>query len=208
VEQQVRQETVFDTGAEHLGRVYAEALLAAADKAGVADTVVDQLNQLVTDVLSDHPTLAEAFASPRVSAEEKSRILDRLLGDKIDNVLLRFLKVVAIRGRLGQVRHIASAARELRDQALGRTTATVTSAVPLDDALRHQVIERLSASLGSQVSLREKVDPDLVGGLVIRVGDTVYDSSVSGQMSKMAKNTQRVFARKLMENAARFATAE
>lgn len=205
MEQQGRHETVFDTGAEHLGRVYAEALLAAADKAGVADLAVEQLDQLVSNVLLEHPQLASAFASPRVSVEEKSRILDRLFSDKLDPMVLRFLKVVAARGRLGYVQYISSAARTLRDESLGRKVARVTSAVPLDDALRNQVVERLSASLNSQIVLRERVDPSLIGGLVIRVGDTVYDSSVAGRLNGMAKKTQQAFARKLMENKDRFA---
>lgn len=206
MEQQGRQETVFDTGAEHLGRVYAEALLAAADKAGNADVAVVQLEQLVSGALTEHPALASAFASPRVSAEEKSRILDRLFADQLDPMVLRFLKVVAGRGRLGYVRNIAAAARSLRDETLGRSVALVTSAVPLDDALRGLVIERLSAVLNREVVLREQVDPALIGGLLIRVGDVVYDSSVAGRLNGMAKKTQQVFARKLMENSDRFAT--
>ena len=85
--------------------------------------------------------------------------------------------------------------------------ARVTSAVPLDDTLRGQVVEKLSAALNSQIVLRERVDPALIGGLVIRVGDTVYDSSVAGQLSGMAKRTQFAFARKLMENVDRFAAS-
>lgn len=207
MEQQGRHETVFDTGAEHLGRVYAEALLAAADKAGIADLAVEQLDQLTTGVLAEHPELAAVFASPRVSVDEKSRILDRLFADKLDPMVLRFLKVVAGRGRLGYVQYISSAARTLRDESLGRMVARVTSAVPLDDSLRGQVVEKLSAALNSQIVLRERVDPALIGGLVIRVGDTVYDSSVAGQLSGMAKKTQSAFARKLMENVDRFAAS-
>ena len=207
MEQQGRHETVFDTGAEHLGRVYAEALLAAADKAGIADLAVEQLDQLTTGVLAEHPELAAVFASPRVSVDEKSRILDRLFADKLDPMVLRFLKVVAGRGRLGYVQYISSAARTLRDESLGRMVARVTSAVPLDDTLRGQVVEKLSAALNSQIVLRERVDPALIGGLVIRVGDTVYDSSVAGQLSGMAKRTQFAFARKLMENVDRFAAS-
>lgn len=206
MEQQGRQETVFDTGAEHLGRVYAEALLAAAEKAGNADVVVGQLEEMVSGALAEHPELAAAFSSPRVSVDEKSRILDRLFADKLDPMVLRFLKVVAGRGRLGYVRNIASAARAQRDEALGRTVALVTTAVPLDDSLRGQVIERLATKLGREIVLRERVDPALVGGLVIRVGDIVYDSSVAGRLNGMAKKTQKAFARKLMENSDRFAT--
>ncbi len=206
MDQNVRHETVFDTGAEHLGRVYAEALLAAASRSGVADLVVDQLQAIITDVLQAHPSLAAALASPRVDASEKKRIIDRLFTNQLDSTLLRFLKVVADRGRLGYLRNIASSARSLRDEALGRAVAEVRSAVPLTDELRSSISQRLSASLGKQVVLREKVDTALIGGLVIRVGDTVYDSSVSGRLATMAKKTRHTFARKMLENAGRFSS--
>lgn len=205
MEQQARHETVFDTGAEHLGQVYAEALLAAANKAGLADLAVDQLGQIV-ESLYDHPDLAVVFGSPRISVEEKGRILDRLFGGQINPMLMQFLKVTAERGRLGYLKNIAASARAQRDETLGRTVAEVTSAIPLDDQTRQQVIDRLGLAQQRQVVLREKVNPALIGGLVIRIGDTVYDSSVAGRIDGMAKRTRQSFARKLMENSSRFAS--
>jgi F-type H+-transporting ATPase subunit delta len=204
VDQNFGHDTVFDTGAEHLGRVYAEALLGAAQRIGVADLVVDQLGQL-TGTLREHPNLAAAFASPRVDASEKKRVIDKLLAGTLDPTLVRFLKVVADRGRLGFLRDIAKSAKYLRDEALGRVVAEVHSAVPLDDNLRAIIAERLSQSLGRSVVLREKVDAQLIGGLLIRVGDTVFDASVAGRFVSMSKKTRQAFARQMLENAARFA---
>lgn len=205
MEEQPRHETVLDTGAEHLGRIYAEALLAAADKAGVADLVVDQLQEVVRDVLANHPNLAAAFASPRIEASEKARLIDRLFGDKLDTTLIRFLKIVAQRGRLGYLNAISSAARNMRDEALGRTLAEVRTAVPLTDELRKSIADRLGKQLQRKVVLREKVDPNVIGGIVIRVGDTVFDSSVAGRLNSLSKRTRQSFARTLMEQSARFA---
>ncbi len=202
----VRHETVLDPGAEHLGRIYAQALVAAAIKADVADTVVEQLEQVCWDVINEHPELAMAFASPRVDAKEKSKIIDRLFADKLDVTLLRFLKVVAGRGRLGQLSYIADAAREIRDEALGRLVAEVRTAVPLTDELRASIVQRLGDAWQREIVLRERVDPEIVGGLLIRVGDTVYDTSVAGRLETMAKKSRQVFARKLIETSDRFAS--
>lgn len=205
MEQQVRHETVFDTGAEHLGRVYAEALLAAATTSGASDQAVDQLNELVDDVLDNHPQLAAVFASPRVDAEEKQRIIDRLFASQVHPTLLHFLKIVARRGRLGYLRHIARSALEIRDERMGRLVAEVRSAVPLSDELRQSVQTRLSEAMHREIVLREKVDPQVIGGLVIRIGDTVFDTSVANRLSSMAKKTRQAFARRMMEHADRFA---
>lgn len=207
METEVRHDTVLDTGAEHLGRIYAEALLAAAEKGSVCDLVVQQLQELVDECLANHPQLAAALQSPRVDVKEKAKVIDRLFASQVDPTLLRFLKIVAQRGRLGFLRPIASAARSLRDEQLGRASVEVRSAVPLTDELRSSIGSRLGQFLGREVVLREKVDPSVIGGLVIRVGDTVYDSSVAGRLSSMAKKTQLAFSKKMMEQADRFGTA-
>ena len=205
MDEKVRHETVFDTGAEHLGRVYAEALLAAAQAGGATDAVVDQLQALVDDVLNQHPQLAAAFASPRVDPEEKQRIIDRLFASQVHPTLLHFLKIVARRERLHYLRQIASSAVALRDERLGRLVAEVRSAVPLTEELRQAVVARLQETMRQEIVLRETVDPQLIGGLLVRIGDTVFDSSVSNRLSGMARKTRQSFARQMLENADRFA---
>lgn len=202
----VRHDTVLDPAAEQLGRIYAEALLAAADKSGVADRVVEQLREVVDDLIKPHPQLAIALASPRVEAAEKLKILERLLGDQVDATLMRFFRVVAHRGRLGELAHMATAARQIRDEVLGRVVAEVRSAVPLDDELKQSVIDRLSQVLRKEVVLRERVDPELIGGLVIRIGDTVFDTSVAWRLAQMSKRTHRAFAHEIITHRERFAS--
>lgn len=147
-----KHETVLDTGALQLGRVYAQALISAATKEGVTDEVIDQFGEFVDGVVSEHRELASVFASPRVSHEEKSRIIDRLLSDQVHPVLLRFLKVAAGRGRLGFLNEIQHAAEELRNEMLGRVVAEVRSAQPLTDDLRQAVQQRLERIFGGQIS--------------------------------------------------------
>lgn len=201
-----QHETVLDIGAESLGQVYARALLGATDDAGVSDEVLAQLGQIVDDYLGGSPQLAACFASPRVDEEEKSRIIDRLFGDSVHPLLIRFMKIMARRGRLGYLRAVRNAAVEQHDAKHGRLVAEVRTAVPLDDALRGEVTERLSASMGKQVRLRETVDETIVGGMVIRIGDTVYDSSVAGRLDKIGRAASRGFARQLLEQSDRFAS--
>ena len=73
------------------------------------------------------------------------------------------------------------------------------TAVPLDDAMRAEITGRLSAVMNRQVRLRESVDPDLIGGMLIRVGDRVFDSSVSNRLDKMAKRTRDGFSSQLLQ---------
>lgn len=201
-----KHDTVLDTGAEQLGKTYARALVGAAKNAGVADEVIGQLDRLVDEYLGGSPQLRAAFASPRVDQADKLRVIDRLFGDQLNPILVKFLKVMAGRDRLAYVHAVRDAADNLHDEMMGRVVASVRTAVPLDDALRSQISDRIGSIMNKEVRLRESVDPELIGGMVIRVGDRVFDSSVSNQLDKMAKRTRAGFASQLLHKFQQFTT--
>lgn len=194
-----KHDTVLDTGAEQLGKTYAYALLGAAEKAGVTDKVIGQLSEIVDDYIGKSPQLAAAFSSPRIDSDEKTRVIDKIFGGDFDPTLVKFLKVMASRDRLGHVAAVRSAAESIYDEKMGRALATVRTAAPLDAALRTQISQKLGAALQRDVRLKEEVDPDLIGGMVIRVGDTVYDNSVVNRLDKLAKKTRDGFSTQLLQ---------
>mgnify|MGYP001565729764 CR=1 FL=1 len=110
--------------------------------------------------------------------KRKERILDRAFRGKMTGQLLNFLKVVTRRGRFDCLRAIQQAAKQLLNDLRGRVEVRLRSAQPLDPSLLAAVANRLRSVLGRDVDLQLQVDPELLGGLVIRVGDTVYDGSV------------------------------
>ncbi|MGI9470481.1 MAG: ATP synthase F1 subunit delta [Rubripirellula sp.] len=202
--EEVKHETVLDTGAEQLGKTYARALIGAAQNAGVADQVIEQLGRLVDEYLAGSSQLRSAFASPRIDEAEKVRIIDRIFGDEFDPILVKFLKVMAGRDRLGYVSAVRSAAEDIHDEMMGRVVASVRTAVPLDDDLRGKIQDQLGSMMNKQVRLRESVDPELIGGMIIRIGDRVFDSSVANRLSKMAQRTRTGFSSQLMERFSQF----
>ena len=194
----IKHETVLDPGAEQVGKTYARALINAAASAGVADEVLAQLRTLVDGYLAGSTKLAAALASPRIDETEKGRIIDRLFKGEFHPLLVNFLKVMGKRGRLGYVAAVRTAADSIHDEILGRVVAEVRTAMPLDDQTRSMVINRLSSVIQKQVRLKETVDPSLIGGMVVRVGDTVFDSSVANQIDKMARKARDGFSRELL----------
>jgi len=191
-------DTVLDTGAEQLGKTYARALIGAAQNAGIADKIIEQLGSVVDDCLAVSPQLRAAFASPQIDDSEKIKVIDRLFGDSCDPLLVKFLKVMAGRGRLAHIDAVRAAADAIHDEMLGRLVATVQTAVPLDDALRSKIEEQIGSIMQKQVRLSESVDPDLIGGMVIRVGDRVFDSSVSNRLETLARRTRNGFSSQLL----------
>ncbi len=179
--------TVFDSEGQHVGEVYAKALLQAAAPANKVDLVVDQLESIVNDVLSKNDKFEAVLANPKLSVDEKIGLIDRVFGKSLDGTVLNFLKVLCRRQRLQFVRSIASAAVELRDEIAGRVQVQVTTTEALDPQAAEKLRNTLKNTLQKDVRLVTKIDPSILGGLVVRVGDTVYDGSVDGQLKALRR---------------------
>lgn len=189
MEEAVKIPTVFDDEQQYVGEVYAKALIGSAKTAKNLDVVVDQLSALVGDVLDKKPAFEFALSSPKVSAEQRFALLDRVFANRVDTTLLRFLKVLCRRDRLGFLRSIEKAATRMRDEELGRLRVTVVTANKLSDQELQTLQATLTTTFKKQVSLTSKVDPSILGGLIVRVGDTVYDGSVDGRLNLLRKAT-------------------
>jgi F-type H+-transporting ATPase subunit delta len=175
----------IDTGQQQVGVLYARSLLGATEAAGQTEAVLGELDSFVEDVLDKLPHFEAYLSTALVSPEEKVAILDRSLQGKASPLLLNFLKVAASHGRLNSLRAIRRAAHEAYERLRGRIPVVVRSATPLDAASEQQVIERLRVMLHAEPQLIREVDPALIGGLVIRVGDTVYDGSVARRLEQL-----------------------
>jgi F-type H+-transporting ATPase subunit delta len=185
MEEQANHPTVFEIEDQQVGALYSRALLdAAGDR---VDAIVGELEAVVTECLDRFPKLEMTLASPRVSEEDKQSMIDRIFGGKVDALLLNFLKVLARRRRLGALRTIQRAASVLRDEQLGRQRVIVSTAQPLTAQQKSDITSKLKATFGKESVLVEKVDPSLLGGIVLRIGDHVYDGSVLGKMQTLRR---------------------
>ena len=179
--------TVFDDEEMVLARTYAEALVNVADKEGQVDAVLDELDEIVTDVLDANPRFATLLASPLLAETEKERILIQTFEGRALPSVLRFLRVLNRHGRLGLIAAVARGAREIWDRRQNRRPVTVRSAVPLDDTQQSALRERLAAMLGAIPLIKLVVDPSLIGGLVVQTGDDVYDASVRNRLELLRR---------------------
>jgi F-type H+-transporting ATPase subunit delta len=206
--EQVRHPTVFDTDQQHAGDVYAKALLGAAAKAGQTQEVVEELDALVSEVFETLPKLEAALTSPRVSLDAKFRLLDRAFGRALSELMLRFLKVVCRHRRSDCLRSINRAVHEQYHEFLGCVDVQVRTAQSLSMDQRAAISARLETMLAKRVNLIESVDPKLIGGLVVRVGDTVYDGSVANQLVQLRRDAVEKTIQTIKEALERFEVAE
>lgn len=172
------------TGATaRLARVYAEALVNAAGDQ--ADAIGDDLDVIVIDVLGQHPTADQFLASGAVNRKTKAAVLKAAFGEGVPPVLRNFLGVLNENNRLGLLRAVAAAYHKLRDEAAGRVRVTVTSAATLSDDHLAQLRQTLAGQLNAEPVLDTRTDPELLGGLVVQIGDRVYDSSVRTRLDSL-----------------------
>ncbi len=176
------RETVFDVDVEKLARVYAQAALdAAGDK---EDEVLDELQAAVTEVLDKHPEMEDVFGSALVSQDEKLGMLDRVFGSRVSETTLCFLKVLTKHDRLGVLRQVVRVAGQLWEQRSNRVPVQVELAIDLDASLHEEIVSSLRSSLGIEPVVTTKINPDLIAGFVVRVGDKVYDASTKTSLER------------------------
>ncbi|HYW81286.1 MAG TPA: ATP synthase F1 subunit delta [Thermoguttaceae bacterium] len=176
-----------DVGVEQVAEIYAKALLGASENAGRTTAVLEEFDAMVTEVLNGSPRFEAILTSGLIGHDEKAGMLDRVLGQQVSPLLLNFLKVVSRHGRLDCLRVIHRQMQHMYDRLQGRVEIKLTTAAPIDAQVTKAIIEKLRAVLGSEPLLKMTTDPEVIGGLVLRIGDTVYDGSVANQLKNIRK---------------------
>lgn len=193
-----------DIGVEHIARVYAKALLDTTERTQTTAAVLDEFDAVLAEVVDPFPKLEAVLASALVSPEEKAVVLDRVLKGRVSATLVNFLKVVAQHGRLDCLRSIHAQARVLLDQLRNRITVRVTTATPLDDAAIQRIVDSLRAKIGGEPVIHQEVDPALIGGVILRIGDTVHDGSIATQLNNLRQQMIESTAHEIQSRRDRF----
>jgi F-type H+-transporting ATPase subunit delta len=200
----IRHRTVLDESAVELSRPYAEAFINVVDRDGQADAALEELDAILADVFRAYPDFDEILSAPGFPTSEKDRILVAALEGRAMPVVLRFLRVLNKNGRLELLPAVAKQARALLDRRRNRKAVTVRSAVPLDDAQRAALRDRLAKLAQAEPVVSYEVDPALIGGLVVQVGDDVYDASVRARLDQLRRRVVAARTRDLASRRALF----
>jgi F-type H+-transporting ATPase subunit delta len=174
---------------EELAQVYANALFEVASENDVIDDVREQLGQF-SDELSESRDLQVFLFSPYFSSQEKKDGIRKII-DGADERFLNFLELLAERHRMPAIFRIRRAYDALWRQENKLLPVTVTSAVELDEGLVKGLGERIEEQTGKKVELTSKVDADVLGGLVLQVGNMVLDASIRNRLEQLRKQVAR-----------------
>ncbi|MGH7753598.1 MAG: ATP synthase F1 subunit delta [Gemmatimonadales bacterium] len=167
-----------------IARNYAEALFIVATRHREAERYGDLLDAVAGAIAADR-RLEVALESPRVPKSLKQQILSRALEGVAPVGLIKFLHAVVKRGRQGLLPEISQEYQRLLDQALNRVHAGVTLAREANAKLQKDIADRLAEVLGKTVIPHVLVDPAILGGVVVKVGDRIYDGSVRRKLQTL-----------------------
>lgn len=170
---------------EEIAEVYARALFEVAKEHGVVDQTHDQLGQFA-QALDDNRDLAVFFFSPYFSTEEKKDGLKRAVTGA-EPIFMNFLETLVERHRMPALFRIRIRYQELWDDEHRLLPVQVTSAVQLEEATVRSIGDRIGEQTGREVELSSEVDPDILGGIVLRVGNFILDASIRNRLEQLRK---------------------
>ena len=174
---------------EEIAQVYGRALFEAAQDSDKLDVVREQVGAFA-DALNENRDLSVFFFSPYFSTEEKKEGLGKVL-DGADETVRNFLELLIEKHRVPALHRIRREYDALWEEENKLLPVEVTSAIELDPATVEQIGDKIGERTGRKVQLESKVDPDILGGIVVRVGDRILDASIANRLESLRKQVAR-----------------
>ena len=174
---------------EEIAEVYARSLFEVASESGKLDVVREQLGAF-SDALAGDRELSVFFFSPYFSTQEKQDGLSRVLVDA-DEAVVNFLELLIEKHRMPAIHRIRREFDHLWQEANKLLPVSITSAVELDRSTVDHIGSAIGESTGRKVELTSAVDPDILGGLVVRVGNSILDASIRNRLEQLRKQVAK-----------------
>ena len=166
-------------------RMYAGALYGAAREQGKVDVVRTQLSELAA-AIGASPELASFLANPQLDPGAKADVLGEITTGG-DPILRNFVRLVASKGRAGQLRSIAEELDAIVDREQGRLSVELTTAYEMDDEEAAAIVKKIEQASGRTVEATRAVDPSLIGGMILQAGTLRVDASVRGRLDRLRR---------------------
>jgi F-type H+-transporting ATPase subunit delta len=174
-----------------VSRRYAKALFSVGEDKGEIEAYGKDLAELA-GLLNESPELLRVFKNPVFNAEQKKKIIEGLFGKiKLNPMVQNFVKLLADKDRLGNLPEIADYYGDLLDEAKGVVRGNLITAIDLGDAEQQKIKDQLEKQMQKDLVLDYESDPDILGGVVLKVGDKVLDASIRAQLNILKENIKR-----------------
>lgn len=174
-----------------VSRRYARALFDIATAKGIVDQLEAEISGIV-EVFNTNEELPSLLHHPRITDAEKIALAEEVFQGKVSDEALNFVRLLLARHRIVFLEDILAEYTELANETRNMVQAQVTTAVPMEENEQQQIKEKLVKMTGKQVQLSAKVDSSIIGGVVVRLGDTVIDGSVARQLAVLKDKLKQV----------------
>lgn len=161
---------------------YAKALFEVAEERDLIDTIESQL-QLVAESLYENEDLRRVLMNPQVSSSDKKELVQKLFKNQTGVEVLNLLRLLIDRKREAILDEVLVAFTHMANEKLGILDVTVTTAVALEEQEKQDLAQHLGKALGKKLSIHVKVDKAIIGGILLRIGDRLFDGSIAGKLA-------------------------
>ncbi|MEZ6145087.1 MAG: ATP synthase F1 subunit delta [Planctomycetaceae bacterium] len=196
-----------DPSSRAVARVYAVAYLNGADAKGESGAL-EELTSFVEDVLAVQPEFSRLLTSQLTNRDEKLGVIERVVQPRASEFFSNFLKVLAEHERLELLPLISHIAQIEHENRTGRRRVIVRSAVTLSETQLSSIADRLNSALSFEPIVIPEVDESLLGGLVIQIGDTVFDSSLKSRLNSLQQSMRERYLHEIQSGRDRFSYSE
>jgi F-type H+-transporting ATPase subunit delta len=198
-----------DPSAKAIANLYAESYLTASDKSGANGGMhgaLEEFTSFMDDVLKAHPQFGEILSSDLIKRDNKLALIDKVVAPFGSPFFTNFLRVLGRHDRLNLLPLILQQTWRKYELRSGKRPVVVKSAKPLSPEALEQVRQQIQANMAFEPILQTQVDESLLGGLVIQIGDTVYDTSLRTRMNQLRDNLRRRSQNEIQRQRDRFVT--
>lgn len=168
--------------AKLVSKTYSESLFEVAVEENILDKTIEDM-LLVKESFETYPELYELFRSPQISSDERKAMLVEVFGPKVSTEMLNFLRILVDKGRCSEIFGISESFMSLSDKHNGIVHVIAESAVPMDEKEIDALKAKLSSELNSKIEIINKINPEVMGGLTLKIGDKVIDGSVKKKLN-------------------------
>ncbi len=172
---------------------YADALFQLSEEENITEKIYSELHDVV-DIVKNNKDLENVLKSPLISKIEKVELIEQLFSNKINNHLKNFLKILVEKGRINSLKTIELTFRQLLNDKNNIIEGTVVSAIPMSDEKIKQLESNLSKKYNKNVTLENKVDKTILGGVLVRLGNTQIDGTVKTRLDNIKDQLSQVIS--------------
>lgn len=177
--------------AAEVAKKYAKALFLSTDQRGLVEQAYEQFSGL-KQVLEADDSLLAVLGSPRIDDRQKLDLIQAVFGDRLEKLFVEFLSVLVRKRRAGYMVEVIDEFNRLVEFKKGISRVTATTAVPLTEAERERLLKALADKTGKKIELESKVDPSIIGGMIVIMHDEIVDGSVRYGLELLEDQLQKI----------------